>query len=446
MKALICRISTRPHPDPKVTRIQVGICGGYRVIVGIDTPDGALGILFPAGSQLHPEFCLRQTLFRKHPNTGKKLGGYLCEKGRVRSIRLQGVESDGLWLPIDKIESLGDISVLKEGMLVNQIGTDWLCRKYVPNLRGSRKGSPGPRKAHKSSEYSNFREIGSTGQLRNYLSTLPAGAIITITEKLHGTSGRTGFHKRRRRREELKNPLTRLLAKGVEWLVSKLPVEERDAELDKFYGTIWEKVTGTRRTVLTNIPKQDRKQGDYRRAIHDTLAPKKGETIYYEIVGYAGSTSTPIMARHSVADKELKKQYGEQITYTYGLALGQFEIYIYKITETNLEGDEIVLSPAQMKARAQAMGIKAVPHLETLVYDGQIEDMIDHLNGIADGPSTLDPSHPREGVCCWVQHPEMPSKVLKWKGFAFSLLEEIAYSDPNFSDIEEDDGVNEVAG
>lgn len=417
---------------------------GYQVIVGLERKTGDLGILFPAGGQLHPDFADLHDLYRKHPTKKDEQGlplrpgGYLCEKARIRSLRLRGVASDALWLPLDHIKHLVDIETLRVGDQITEFDGEWLCRKYRPPMRTPRQGQPGMGR-DRTKGFSNFKEIGSTGQLRDNLAGLPEGAVIHVSEKVHGTSGRTGKHLR-----EIQLPEQSWMVRAAAWVWGwglKAMGRSRD-----FTYHNWEKVSGTRRVVKDYESGDELETGFYssdqfRRDAHDLINPRQGETWYYELVGWSGAA--PIMATHSpakITDKTLRKEveraYGSSITYSYGQTPGTCEIYIYKITQMTPDGHEVTLDDASARARTAEAGLKFVPKIRTFIFDGNVDKLVAWCNEQADGPSLLDESHPREGLCFKVEHPEF-RKVMKWKGFTFSVMEEIRYSDPDFVDAEE---------
>ena len=94
---------------------------------------------------------------------------------------------------------------------------------------------------------------------------------------MHGTSGRTSYTIK-----EKKTILPYFLYKLLSNMKIKLPVKKT-----------WEYVTGTRRTVLKNYEGGFYGSNAFRQQYHDFFKNKlhKGETIYYEIVGYVNKKS-----------------------------------------------------------------------------------------------------------------------------------------------------------
>jgi hypothetical protein len=203
----------------------------------------------------------------------------------------------------------------------------------------------------------------------------------------------------------------------------------------------WRKVSGSRR--VTYDPDQSVDQGYYsgmgfRFEIHDRLRLKKGETLYYEIVGFTDK-KTPIMAPHKVTDKQLKKKYGDEMVYKYGTDRGQavpYDIYVYRITQTNEDGDSVDLSWPKVMARCNELGLRHVPHYDTLVYDGDEDSLLELVEQYSQGSSKLDSTHIREGVCITVDH-HLMGGTHKYKGFWFCELEGIAKNSDEYVDLED---------
>jgi hypothetical protein len=420
LTGIVCRLSSlRQHPN--ADRLKLANASGYQVIVGPNSDEETLGVVFPAGGQLSDEFCKYHKLYRKDPDTGEKWSGYLGEKGRVKNLKLRNAVSDGLWLELSYLDSFGDTSKLKPGSQIGKFGDQVIFKKYAP-ARSHSSGSKNRSKSRRprtEDRVPHFYRIGDTGQLRSFLYSIPEGAVINCSLKLHGTSHRTGCHL-----------MEKDLPKWKRWLFEKLDIPTSE----------WKKVSGTRRTVQNPDNLVDPYHGgNFRQKAHDLINPRKGETVYCELVGYSAH-ETLIMPSHSPDNtgwgKQIRKQYGQQIVYKYGCEPGEMKTFVYKITQISPDGHETVLSPGAMRARASEMGLKCVPEIETFIYDGDIEALVEEMNNISGGADPIDASHPREGIVAWIDHEEM-RKVLKFKGREFCFLEGIKYSDPNFIDPED---------
>ena len=84
---VVCAITVEPHPN--ADRLQVGHCLGQTVVVDMQTKSGDVGVYFPSGGRLTPEYA-----------TAMGMDKFLNNTLRIRPKRLRGVLSDGLWLPL----------------------------------------------------------------------------------------------------------------------------------------------------------------------------------------------------------------------------------------------------------------------------------------------------------------------------------------------------------
>ena len=92
--AIICKIKVSPIPNAE--KIQVANCAGYTAIVGIDHKNDELGIFFPHDGQLTWPMVRENKLHREN-------GGYLEDNRRVRTIKLMGIKSEGIWLSLSSL-------------------------------------------------------------------------------------------------------------------------------------------------------------------------------------------------------------------------------------------------------------------------------------------------------------------------------------------------------
>ena len=159
----------------------------------------------------------------------------------------------------------------------------------------------------------------------------------------------------------------------------------------------------------------------------------KGEILYFEIVGYVHD-STPIMPPHNVAKtglKDIQKQYGDTINYTYGCPTGTHRLYVYKIVNVNEDGVAWELPWPQVVSRCSELGLPHVPLLmgpKTLTelahiwQDSPQKALRRAVEALTEGSSTLDPTQIREGVVVRIESPRGISHI-KNKQWAFGVLE-----------------------
>jgi len=423
-------VNIRSHPG--ADRLQLATVSGFQVIVGLDAVEGTMGIFFPDGGQISKSMCKENNLYR-HTELNKDpdaKSGFFEDNRRVRAQRFRGQISEGYWTELDNLAWTGyNLAKLKPGTAVIELGTELVCRKYyTPQMqRLTSANARARRKLKRATEncFPTFLQHFDTKKLRMFISNIPSGSVIHISEKAHGTSARTGYLKR-----------TLPLGKFKK-LWNKLPWGA------KFPTYKWDYINGTRRVVLD--PDADNWDHAYAGAeryfinkTHFEGRLRQGETVYYEIVGFMGE-SQPISQVYKVENKIVKEAFGEQMTFSYGCCkgnIGLMRILIYRITNTTPDGHTIELSWPQVQARCLQLGLETVPHFKTFIYNGDTEDLATMCRDLADGPSTLDASHIKEGVCVRVEHPEH-FNVYKFKSFEFCEIEGIKNNDSMFIDHEE---------
>lgn len=419
-EAIVCKLSNiREHPN--ADRLKLATVQGYQIVVGLDAEEGTLGVFFPCDGKLEPKMLLENKLYAKHPETGEPMGGYFCPKGRVKAQKFRGEKSEGFWASIDSLKWTGDISKLKDGDTFQKVNGELICSKYyTPRAEGFRRDRKRSKKAEKKN-YKMLLKHYKTLEVRAHSGKIPRGAILHISEKVHGTSGRTGHIKTNKRLGGFKR-----------WLANFFP---------QLWDEKWEYVSGSRNATLDYNKKRTFTDGfyktDFRHHHHEWVKLSglhKGETVYYEIVGFE-TTGTPIMPPHVISDKKLKRIFGDNMVYKYGCEDKENKMFVYRITHTNEDGVQVDLSWPQVEARCKELGLKTVPHIETMVFESE-EDLLKRLSRLAEGASLLDGSHIREGVVVRVEDSKMWI-ALKYKGWHFCEMEGIAKNSSEYIDPEE---------
>ena len=456
---------TELHPHSNADRLQIATIFGASVIVDLNVKVGDLGIYFPIDLQLSEEYCRENNLIRKKDENGNNVGGYLDpDKRNIRAMKLRGEQSEGLFMPLESLKYTGETK-FEVGNKIEIVNGHEICRKYIP--RGNTH-TPGPRTGNRARKHSVpiaplFAEHADTEQLVYHLDDIKENDLIEITLKMHGTSGRTGY-------------------------------------LPKFQGykrTLWDKirrrpgtpiydwgyVTGTRRVVLNDFEDGGFYGSNAFREPHAKFFEgklNKGETVYYEIVGFT-TNGTPIMpsvANSKISDKEFTKQYGKETVFSYGCepkntpamingagetvceASPQSACYVYRMTMTNEDGDVVEYTPDFMRYRCEQMGAKCVPLLWRGIVPKDEKDRSDGLwyqrgqpnqwlnlrspgewikekaEAYYDGPDPIGKTHVREGVVVRiVNRPKFCA--YKHKNFSFKVLEGIAKDLAAEPDMEE---------
>lgn len=414
----------RKHPN--ADRLQLAECFGNTVCVDMSAAAGEIGVYFPEGGQLSVEFCEQNNLVRKKDENGNNIGGYLDpNKRNITTINLRGEKSDGLFLPISCIVYTGaNLDDFNEGDIITVVNGHDICTKYIPKGKCNTSTKAGNKTRKKKVNICPmFAEHADTEQLAYNISAFKPGDIVDITLKMHGTSQRTGFLPVLKGYNDsigckLYNRFRKVFDKNWENIHDGEPV---------YY---YDYVCGTRRVMLDETFGDGGFYGsnDFRQNHHTKFFGKlwKGETVYYEVVGYVNET-TPIMPsadNKKVNDKEFVKQYGKQTIFSYGCEPGESEMYVYRMTITNEDGDVVEYTPEFMRYRCEQMGVKCVPHFGTYILkeDDDIKEMAEWFY---DGVDPIGKTHIREGVVCRiVNRPKFTA--YKHKNDNFKILSGIA--------------------
>ena len=465
-KAYITTLTNvRKHPN--ADRLLLADVFGNTVCVSTDYAEGEIGVYFPTDGQLSVEFAEKNNLVRKKDDAGNNIGGYMDpDKRNVTAIRLRGEKSDGLFLPLSCLTYTGvDMDTLNVGDVIDgAVNGHEICCKYIPrsNVRRGSVSEGNKTRKKKVATAPLFKEHADTEQLAYNLGAFKAGDEIEITLKMHGTSQRTGYL-----------PVLKGYKKSfLDWLLRR--------EGKPVYD--WGYVSGTRRVVLDNYEGGFYGNNEFREQHSKIFEGKlwKGETVYYEVVGFTTS-GAPIMAsanNSKLQDKEFIKQYGKETVFSYGCSptgnkrmygndedgafaidvdVPQSDVYVYRMTMTNEDGDVVEYTPDFMRYRCEQMGIKTVPVFGAAIIsedrlhfvapdgydhdyrigDGTIGDMVMRVaEEFYDGADPIGKTHVREGVVVRIiNRPKFAA--YKLKNFSFKCLEGLVKVDAEAPDMEE---------
>jgi len=430
------------HPHSNADRLQIATIFSNNVIVDLSTQLGDIGVYFPIDLQLSEEYCKVNDLVRRKDENGNPAGGYLDpEKRNIRAMKLRGEKSEGLFMPLISLAYTGETR-FEVGDKIDIVNGHEICRKYIP--RGNHSSSTYTRQGNRTRKRSVpiaplFAEHADTEQLVYNMNAFKPGDQIEITLKMHGTSGRTGYLPK--------------LQGYKRTLLDKILRRQGTPIYD------WGYVTGTRRVVLDDFEDGGFYGSNAFREPHAKFFEGKlwkGETVYYEIVGFT-TDGNPIMAsvpNSKISDKKFTKQYGPTTVFSYGCnpkplsamidantdkviqeAVPQSDFYVYRMTFTNEDGDVVEYTPDFMRYRCEQMGAKCVP----VLWRGYLDEPDDwtkkdfvpgeYVKDIAeqfyDGPDPIGKTHVREGVVIRiVNRPKFTA--YKHKNFSFKVLSGIA--------------------
>lgn len=357
----------KPHTDPEVTRLKCCVIDGFNIICGIDSEPG-LYVYFPTACCLNPDFLKYANLYRhKERNADPEQSGMFEDNGRVKAIRLRGELSEGFILPAVTLEnyilSVTNVNLTcEEGTefdIVEHDGkTFWINKKYIPKQTRSQgqggmgKTSKQPKGLDKIIE-DQFRFHYDTTLIKKCPHVINPGAIISITEKVHGTSGISAY-------VLCKQPLN-WKQKIAKWLTG-----EEFNKYDYLYSS---------RTVVKNKYYNKKASDgfygvDVWKYADDIIRPylQKGMTIYYEIVGFLpnGGYIQKDYDYGCVPPKEGEKY-----------ELGKhFNIYVYRVTMTNVDGKVHEFSAKEVQQWCIFVGLPSVKEW----YYGFAKDLYPDLN------------------------------------------------------------------
>lgn len=345
-------------------------------------------------------------------------------------------------MPISCLEYTGvNLDDINIGDTITVVNGHEICKKYIPRGRSSNNSARGKgnktRKKHVPVAPL-FTEHADTEQLAYNLGAFKPGDEIEITLKMHGTSQRTAYL-----------PILKDYKRTI-W--DKLFRREGTPIYD------WGYVSGTRRTVLDDWDGGFYGSNAFRKQHQDKFVGKlhKGEEVYYEVVGFTDS-GTPIMSKgnNKKLDKDFVKQYGEETVFSYGCSpdgsdAPQSDLYVYRMTMTNEDGDVVEYSPDFMRYRCEQMGVKCVPEFVHVIlpdasYFDEDHPVGNYVEEMAeqyyDGPDPIGKTHVREGVVVRIiNRPKFCA--YKTKNYSFKMLEGLIKESAAAPDMEEAEEVN----
>lgn len=423
MKALYTEI-TDIAPIAGADRIKLATIQGYTVIVSAEAKPGLRGLFIQEGSQLSEAFALEHGLLAEHPETGEKLGGYLRSNRKVSTLTLRGAKSYGVFCPM----TLEGLNVGDEIDTLPGSKDPFVCRYETTAQRKAKQANAQP--LAREAKVLQFPEHYDTAQLARNAAGLIHADKIVITEKLHGTSGRTGFADVVIQYGRFK----RWASRRFEFVRRWWPLTKREV------------VTGSRRQNFAHRTSGD----EYRNVVHAALAPliRDGEIWYYEIVGFTTSGAS-IMPKHG----KNQWSYGCKPD---GAGLGeQYRVYVYRI---NANGQELGYDQIANRVReahredASSFHVDTLAAIEWLAPVPKLAELdastigpftpaglIELASQFENGKSTLDRSHIREGVCLRGEslHGDAVTNAQKRKSHAFLTGENLLADDDTMVDPED---------
>lgn len=177
------------RPAENADKLNLCEVFGNTTVVDKSVNENDLYIYFPVDGQISEEFGRINNLFRRKDENGNQCGGFIDPiKRNICAIKLRGNKSDGLVLPLNALETFGDISSLKEGDIVTVFNGHEIACKYIPKTKNMRVSSEKVNKVkkHKIPFAPLFMEHADTEQLAYNLAAFKSGDEIEISLKMHG--------------------------------------------------------------------------------------------------------------------------------------------------------------------------------------------------------------------------------------------------------------------
>lgn len=360
--------SFRAHSNPEVTRLKCCTIDGFNIITGIDSQPG-LYVYFPTACCINSTLLSYCNLYRhKELNSDSEKTGMFEDNGRVKAIRLKGELSEGFILPIIEFQNY-IVSVTNQEINI-EVGTEfdivehegktfWINKKYIPKYTRTQ-GTPGS-KSQKGKTPKGIDKI-IDGQFRFHYDTviikkcpnvIHPDDLISITEKIHGTSGISA----------------RVLCKQeLNWKqkIAKWLTGEEFNIYDGLYSS---------RTVIKNrYYNKNVGEGYYgcdvwaeaNKVVKACLI--KGMTVYYEIVRFLPNGDY-IQKNYDYGCVPPK----ENETYT---PERHFKVRVYRVTLTNVDGIVHEFSAREVQQWCKQVGLTPV----TEYYYGYAKDLYPDLN------------------------------------------------------------------
>lgn len=329
------------------------VINGNNVVVPKSTEVGSKMLYFVSGTKLSADYCYKNNLYDKaEENYDKEKRGFISSKQkRVKAIKLRGVISDGMLMPLSSLLPFleqGSINSLKVGDEFTDINGNSLCEKYIVPVKNS--GGENNKKGKQSVKISRlvdnqFYLHNDTDNLRKNIHKINPNDIIGIHYKKHGTSIVIG-------NVQVKRELS-----WLEKLAKKFNVKVDEVKYDIVYSS--------RKVIKNGYLNPTSGEGFYGEDIWGVVAKEVGHlipknwTLYGEVLGYTESGSAI------------------QGKYDYGCKVGEHKFYVYKISVVNTDGNVIFLTDRQIEEYCEKVGLL---YKDTFIYYGKARGLYPDLS------------------------------------------------------------------
>lgn len=383
------------------------------VIIDLTPKKGDKMLYFNSGTKLNIDFCKYNNLLTDAELNKDNKPGYISPKKLlIKAIKLRGIVSDGLLLPLESLHYINE-DISHDDFKVNDEFTDLkfddntysICEKYVAPVRNN--GSGGkvikqPKEKLRDLIVNNqFRFHNETSHLGKNLHKINDDDELIITRKRHGSSGILSHV---------------LVVKKLNWFENilkffgyKLPISE--------YGFIWS--SGKPKSQIPKGLESETHEWktknmsfyteDIWRKAYTLLKDKveKGITLYFEITG----------------------EGIQGANYTYGKP---YDIHIYRITVTNVDGNVYELGWNELVEYCNKYNLNYCEEYERFKIKNLKVDIFEYLTD-----KYINKSYPDckvdEGICV---RNTRNNEIFKYKSPNFLLFEqkELDNDIPNIED------------
>lgn len=418
--AKVVRINSfHPHRNPEVTKLKCCTIDGFNIITGINEQPG-LYIYFPTACCINPDFLCYCNLYKhKELNKDPEQTGMFEDNGRVKAIKLKTELSEGFIISAtifkNYILSVTNKEIeLEEGTefdIIEHEGKEfWINKKYSIGqtpIESSRR-----QKSLKSFDQiinEQFRFHYNTILVKKCPNVIHPYDLISITEKVHGTSGISAY--------VLCKQKLNWKQKIAKWLTG-----------EEF--NIYDYIYASRSVIKNRKYNKNVNNGFYGHDVwkyaDNIVSPNliKGMTAYYEIIGFLPNGN---YIQNNYDYDCVKPKSGEEYTYN-----KHFKIRIYRITLTNVDGEVHEFSAREVQQWSKQVGLVPVKELYYGIANNLYSEIIGHedwseefIDKLANDPrfymEQLSPSCknnvPHEGLV--IKNENMKSEAFKLKCFKF---------------------------
>jgi tRNA-binding EMAP/Myf-like protein len=400
---------------PNADKIKRTIVYGNNIIIDTNTKTGDKMLYINSGTKLNIDFAKYNNLLTDSElNKDKKPGYVSAKKLLIKAIKLKGIVSDGILLPMEAINFINE-NISYDLFEINDVFTDLqfgdntynLCEKYIVpvrnNVSGNGKVSKQPKEKLRDLIVNNqFRFHNETSHLGKNLFKINEDDELIVTRKCHGSSGILSH--------VLVIKKLKWYEKLLKYIGYKLPISE--------YGFIWSSgkpksqvpkglVSNTHnwRTKNMSFYNDDIWRTAY--TLHKDNV-EKGITIYFEITG----------------------EGIQGANYTYGKS---YDIHIYRITLTNVDGNVYELGWNEVIDYCNKYNLNYCEEYERFKIKDLNTNILDYLT-----EKYINKSYPDckidEGICI---RNTRNNEIFKYKSPNFLLFEQKEL-DNDVSNIEDE--------